>query len=85
MGPQGVQGCDFRVKMITLNVRNSKTRKSALCAEALSLAPVVAKTLGLPEVLFLALPHGLCDELDLEASGFEKNHIYFSSATRAML
>ena len=29
MGPQGVQGCDFRFKMITLNVRNSKTRKSA--------------------------------------------------------
>ena len=62
-----------------------KNQKICSCTEALSLAPVVAKTLGLPEVLFLALPHGLCDELDLEASGFQKNHICFSSATHAML
>ena len=52
-----------------------KKQKIGSCTEALSLAPVVAKTLGLPEVLFLALLHGLCDRLDLQASGFEKNHI----------
>ena len=30
VGPQGVQGCDFRFKMITLNVRNSKPENRLL-------------------------------------------------------
>ena len=79
MGPQGVQGCNFRVKVITKTFGTQKNQKICSCTEALSLAPVVAKTLGLPEVLFLAVRHGLCDRLDLEASGFQESHLLFIS------
>ena len=48
VGPQGVRGYDFRFNMKT-NTFGTQNHKIGSCTEALSLGPVVVKTLGLPE------------------------------------